>query len=76
MLQEASNPGEESAKGNSSSTSISDTLQLRKIIVHYHLFKNAGSSVDHLLKKAYADGQWVNHDPGEPPHMISSSELL
>lgn len=49
---------------------------MRKIIVHYHLFKNAGSSVDHLLKDAYGTEQWVNYDPGDPPHLVSSAELL
>lgn len=49
---------------------------MRKIIVHYHLFKNAGSSVDHLLKTAYGSEQWVNHDPGTPPHLVSATELL
>ena len=49
---------------------------MRNIIVHYHLFKNAGSSVDHLLKTAYGNEQWVNHDPGEPPHLVSSNALL
>lgn len=49
---------------------------MRKIIVHYHLFKNAGSSVDHLLKAAYGSEQWVNYDPGDPPHLVSSAELL
>lgn len=46
----------------------------RHIIVHYHLFKNAGSSIDHLLKEAYGD-LWVNHDPGDPPQLVSSVEL-
>ena len=46
----------------------------RRIIVHYHLFKNAGSSIDHLLKMAYGN-RWVNHDPGTPPHLVSANEL-
>lgn len=49
--------------------------QRRRLLVHYHLFKNAGSSVDHLLKAAYGD-HWVNHDPGDPPHLISANELV
>jgi len=31
---------------------------LRKIIFHYHFFKNAGTSVDVLLKRSFP-GQWV-----------------
>lgn len=51
------------------------TQSNRRILIHYHLFKNAGSSVDHILKKAYPD-TWVNHDPGTPPHLVSSNELM
>ena len=49
------------------------TTSTRHIVVHYHLFKNAGSSIDHLLKIAYADS-WINHDPGDLPHLVSSTE--
>jgi len=76
MLLEASQSDEDSSQPQGSTRSVVDTSQKRKIIVHYHLFKNAGSSVDHLLKDAYGEGQWLNHDPGMPPHMISANELL
>jgi len=33
----------------------------RNVIVHYHLFKNAGSSVDQLLKMNFSD-QWMAFD--------------
>jgi hypothetical protein len=33
----------------------------RKLLLHYHLFKNAGTSVDQILKKNFAD-RWVNQE--------------
>ncbi len=33
----------------------------RNVIVHYHLFKNAGSSIDHLLKFNFGD-KWLAYD--------------
>ncbi len=33
----------------------------RNVIVHYHLFKNAGSSIDQLLKNNFKD-QWFGYD--------------
>jgi hypothetical protein len=32
---------------------------MRKIIFHYHLFKNAGTSIDALLKTNFAH-QWLS----------------
>lgn len=46
----------------------------RKIIVHYHIFKNAGSSVDQLLKKNFPD-QWVGFDGDTPGCVITTAEL-
>lgn len=37
------------------------TNTIRTIILHYHLFKNAGSSLDDLLKANFA-GQWVTKE--------------
>lgn len=44
---------------------------MRDVIVHYHFFKNAGSSVDKLLKSAFAE-DWLSFDP---PHVVSPREL-
>lgn len=33
----------------------------RTILLHYHLFKNAGSSLDHILKANFGD-QWVTRE--------------
>ena len=37
----------------------------RKIILHYHLFKNAGSSVDQILRANFGEGRWRSEEfPG------------
>ena len=46
----------------------------RNIIVHYHIFKNAGSSVDQLLKKNFGD-QWVGFDGDKPGCVITANAL-
>lgn len=48
---------------------------MRKVLVHYHLFKNAGSSIDFILQNAFED-KWVNYDPGDPPHLVSGDMLV
>lgn len=49
--------------------------KMRKVLVHYHLFKNAGSSIDFILKTAFQD-KWENYDPGDPPHLLSGDMLV
>lgn len=44
------------------------------IIVHYHLFKNAGTSVDHLLKRNFGE-QWMAYDGETPGAIITAAEL-
>jgi hypothetical protein len=34
---------------------------MRKLIIHYHLFKNAGTSIDNILKDSFRD-KWQNWD--------------
>ena len=34
----------------------------RIVILHYHLFKNAGSSVDHVLKMNFQGNRWRNQE--------------
>ena len=46
----------------------------RNVIVHYHLFKNAGSSVDLLLKQNFAD-EWMAYDGELPNAIIGCQEL-
>lgn len=46
---------------------------LRTIILHYHLFKNAGTSVDAILKRNFGD-KWVTRE--FPPLGGSNTELV
>ena len=46
----------------------------RKVVIHYHIFKNAGSSVDQLLKKNFSD-QWMGFDGETPGSVITTTEL-
>lgn len=40
---------------------------MRKIVLHYHLFKNAGTSLDAAFKENVAHGEWVTKEfPGRP----------
>ncbi len=47
---------------------------MRSVIVHYHLFKNAGSTVDHILQENFGDA-WVGFDGPEAFSRISPAEL-
>ena len=47
---------------------------MRNVLVHYHLFKNAGSSIDAILKKSFAD-DWMAFDPNCPPSLYTSVDL-
>lgn len=42
------------------------TKSTRQVIVHYHLFKNAGSTIDHILQNNFGNG-WLPFD-GEKAH--------
>ena len=46
----------------------------RNVIVHYHLFKNAGTSIDRLLNKNFAE-KWVSFDGNTAGNIISCKEL-
>ena len=54
----------------------------RKIILHYHLFKNAGTSIDHILKQNFGERHWHNQEfPGHQQTLAilsgrSSSKLV
>ncbi len=47
---------------------------VRNVIVHYHLFKNAGTSIDHLLRRNFPD-RWMSYDGETPGCIIAASEL-
>ncbi len=46
----------------------------RQVIVHYHLFKNAGTSVERLLKQSFGSA-WKAWDKPESSGKISGKEL-
>ena len=46
----------------------------RRVIVHYHIFKNAGTSVDRMLKESFGDA-WASWDTDNPGGKISPAEL-
>lgn len=38
----------------------------RKVILHYHLFKNAGSSIDHILRENFGERLWRSEEFSGP----------
>lgn len=46
----------------------------RKIILHYHIFKNAGTSIDRMLRQSFGN-RWMNIDRPNPGERISASEM-
>ena len=46
----------------------------RRVLAHYHLFKNAGSSVDQLLQNNFGD-QWMSYDRTEGRSVICTEEF-
>jgi hypothetical protein len=49
-------------------------LGLRTVIVHYHIFKNAGSSVDRLLHMAFGTG-WASLEGSSPTSLLRPHDL-
>ena len=49
-------------------------MEKRKVIIHYHIFKNAGTSIDRMLKESFSE-RWANYDKPEPTSKISPAEL-
>jgi hypothetical protein len=47
---------------------------LRTIIVHYHIFKNAGSSIDRLLNMAFGSG-WATLEGPTPTSLLRPHDL-
>lgn len=46
----------------------------RKVILHYHIFKNAGTSIDRMLRESYAE-RWINYDKADGNKRISPAEM-
>jgi hypothetical protein len=47
---------------------------MRHVVAHYHIFKNAGSSIDALLRASFG-AAWVQWDPGEAAGAIPADRL-
>nr|WP_029249710.1 hypothetical protein [Microbulbifer agarilyticus] len=47
---------------------------MRKLILHYHLFKNAGSSIDEILKRSFGDS-WLAFDLDRASAKILPAEM-
>jgi hypothetical protein len=50
----------------------------RKVIIHYHLYKNAGSSVDNILHKNFGNEVWAKWEGDTKngyKHRVSSEEM-
>ncbi|MEA1672489.1 hypothetical protein [Nitrospirillum sp. BR 11163] len=45
-----------------------------KTLIHYHLFKNAGSSIDKILRKYFED-QWASFDGDDPYGLIDDQQI-
>jgi hypothetical protein len=47
---------------------------MRTVVVHYHIFKNAGSTIDHILEKTFGE-RWGSYDTENPAGRITPDEL-
>jgi hypothetical protein len=47
---------------------------MRKVILHYHLFKNAGTSLDAALKENFKNDEWVTAEFPEQP--VKNREMV
>lgn len=47
----------------------------RVVVFHFHLFKNAGSSIDELLRKNFGD-KWVTKEFPYSPYEMNVSEVI
>lgn len=53
---------------------FSQHQQSEKVLIHYHLFKNAGSSTDRILKSGFK-GNWKYFDGPKASSILTSEEL-
>ena len=57
-------------------TSLPEQITQRHIILHYHLFKNAGTSLDHILKQNFKTGWYEHEGPGAGWRVDAVTEYL
>jgi len=50
-------------------------MSRRSIIVHFHFFKNAGTSIEHVLRTHFRDG-FASYEPGEPTETFPATTLV
>lgn len=51
-----------------------NAITTRQVIVHYHIFKNAGSTIDHILENNFGNA-WATFDGAQAHSRISPAEL-
>lgn len=49
-------------------------MKQRKVIVHLHLFKNAGTSIDSILKRNFG-ARWMSYDEDQSGKIICSTQF-
>jgi len=49
-------------------------LRRRKVLVHFHIFKNAGTSIDRVLKECFKK-RWLTHDRPAPSAKLTAQEM-
>ncbi|MDR5757954.1 sulfotransferase family 2 domain-containing protein [Caballeronia sp. LZ035] len=49
---------------------------MRSVIIHYHLFKNAGSTIDGILSRHFSDAEHGHIEGEHPWSTVSPSDLL
>ena len=55
---------------------LPEEITQRNVIVHYHLFKNAGTSLDHILKQNFKTGWYEHEGPGAGWRVEAVTEYL
>jgi len=48
---------------------------LRWVLIHYHIFKNAGSTIEYVLQRSFGDQFVTLHGPG-PDAILGASDVL
>ena len=47
---------------------------MKNIILHYHLFKNAGSSIDKILENSFEE-KWRSYDNSNPSQILTTTTI-
>lgn len=56
-------------------SSAEDAKSGRNLVLHYHLFKNAGSSIDEMLRRNFP-GRWITQEFNVPPRERAQALLV